>query len=116
MVGHDFGDLPPQGREGVAGAAVVAECDRWCAGGSGPAEGTAMAEPPHRAPGEPTRLSEGDAGGSGTAQGTALSETTAVDQPLLQAYRPARGRRAVRSCASVMPVSLCTGEAFRPRE
>ena len=42
-------------------------------------------------------------------------ETTAVDQPLLQAYRPARGR-AVRSCASVIPVSLCTGEAFRPRE
>jgi len=44
------------------------------------------------------------------------AETTAVDQPLLQAYRPARGRRAVRSCASVIPVSLCTGEAFRPRE
>ena len=40
----------------------------------------------------------------------------AVDQPLLQAYRPARGRRAVRSCASVIPVSLCTGEAFRLRE
>ena len=38
------------------------------------------------------------------------AETTAVDQPLLQAYRPARGRRAVRSCASVIPVSLCTGE------
>ena len=44
------------------------------------------------------------------------AETTAVDQPLLQAYRPARGRRAVRSCASVIPVSLCSGEAFRPRE
>ena len=42
--------------------------------------------------------------------------TTAVDQPLLQAYRPARGRRAVRPCASVIPVSLCAGEAFRPRE
>ena len=44
------------------------------------------------------------------------AETAAVDQPLLQAYRPARGRRAIRSCASVIPVSLCTGEAFRPRE
>ena len=44
------------------------------------------------------------------------AETTAVDQPLLQAYRPARGRRAVRLCASVIPVSLCTGESFRPRE
>ena len=44
------------------------------------------------------------------------AETTAVDQPLLQAYRPARGRRGVRSCASVIPVSLCTGEAFRPRD
>ena len=44
------------------------------------------------------------------------AETTAVDQPLLQAYRPARGRRAVRSCASVIPVSLWTGEVFRPRE
>ena len=41
-------------------------------------------------------------------------ETTAVDQPLLQACRPARGLRAVRSCASVIPVSICTGEAFRP--
>ena len=41
------------------------------------------------------------------------AETIAVDQPLLEAYRPARGRRAVRSCASVIPVSLCTGEAFR---
>ena len=41
------------------------------------------------------------------------AETTAVDQPLLQAYRPARGRCAVCSCASVIPVSLCTGEAFR---
>ena len=48
--------------------------------------------------------------------GGRAGETTAVDQPLLQAYRPARGRRAVRSCASVIPVSLCTGEAFRPRE
>ena len=46
----------------------------------------------------------------------ATAETTAVDQPLLQAYRPARGCGAVRSCASVIPVSLCTGEAFRPRE
>ena len=45
-----------------------------------------------------------------------LLDTTAVDQPLLQAFRPARGRRAIRSCASVIPVSLCTGEAFRPRE
>ena len=45
-----------------------------------------------------------------------IIETTAVDQPLLQAYRPARGRCAVRSCASVIPVSLCTGEAFHPRE
>ena len=36
------------------------------------------------------------------------AETTAVDQPLLQAYRLARGRRAVRSCASVIPVLLCT--------
>ena len=44
------------------------------------------------------------------------AETTAVGQPLLQAYRPARGRRAVCSCASVIPVSLCTGEGFRPRE
>ena len=44
------------------------------------------------------------------------SETTSVDQPLLQAYRPARGRRAVRPCASVIPRSLCTGEAYRPRE
>ena len=44
------------------------------------------------------------------------AEITAVDQLLLQAYRPARGRRAVRSCASVIPVSPCTGEAFRPRE
>ena len=40
------------------------------------------------------------------------AETTAVDQRLLQAYRPARGRRAVRWCASVIPVSRCTGEAL----
>ena len=38
-----------------------------------------------------------------------LETTAAVDHPLLQAHRPARGRRAVRSCASVIPVSLCTG-------
>ena len=44
------------------------------------------------------------------------AETTAVDQPLLQAYRPGRGRRAVRACAFVRPVSLCTGETLRPRE
>ena len=50
------------------------------------------------------------------ALAAASRETTAVDQTLLQAYRPARGRRAVRSCVSVIPVSLCTGEAFRPRE
>ena len=43
-------------------------------------------------------------------------ETTAVDQPLLHAYRPASGRRPDRSCASVIPVLPCTGEAFRPRE
>ena len=45
-----------------------------CAGGSGPAEDTVMAELPHRPPGEPTRLSEGGADGSGTAQGTTVSE------------------------------------------
>ena len=50
------------------------------------------------------------------AETTAVEETTAIDQPLLQACRPARGRRAVHSCASVIPVSPCTGEAFRPRE
>ena len=44
------------------------------------------------------------------------AETTAVDQPLLQACRPARGRRAVRSCASVIPMSLRTGKASRTRE
>ena len=44
---------------------------------------------------------------------TIFTETTGVDKPLLQAYRPARGRRAVRSCASVIPVSICTGEAKR---
>ena len=35
-----------------------------------------MAEAPYRAPGEPTRLSEGGAGGSGTAQGTIVPESS----------------------------------------
>ena len=34
------------------------------------------------------------------------AETTAVGQPLLQAYRPARGRRAVRSCACYTRVAM----------
>ena len=39
-------------------------------------------------------------------KGRRAGETTAVDQPLLQAYRPARGRRAVRSCVSLSLIHI----------
>ena len=54
----------------------MADGARWCAGGSDPAEGTAMAEPSQQAPGKPTRLSEVGAGGSGTAQGTIVPKSS----------------------------------------
>ena len=41
-----------------------------------------------------------------------LRATTAVDQPLLQAYRPARERRAVRSCASCYTRVAMHGRSF----
>ena len=44
------------------------------------------------------------------------AETTAVDQPILQAYRSARGTSYGPLVCLCYPVSLCTGEAFSPRE
>ena len=70
-----------------------------------------MAEPPHRAPGEPIRLSKGGAGGSGTVQGTTVSESSRSTNG-----EPARlsGVAPSQSAAEANASPRAHGEPVRP--